>query len=59
MASYDAFGIYFAIICVSLIVYALSSAAIHFYKLKYIHESGIAIGLGILLSYLVSLSHTE
>ena len=49
----DYVGINFAILISFIIIYAICSSAINYYKIKFIHESGIAILLGILLSYIV------
>lgn len=54
MASIDMIGIYFALVMTFIIIFALSSSAIHYYKIKYIHESGIAILLGLFLSFIIT-----
>jgi sodium/hydrogen exchanger-like protein 6/7 len=54
MAGIDILGYFSTIIMLSIIIYSLCSSAILKYKIKYIHESGVAILLGIIISYIVS-----
>ena len=59
MSGVDEYGLSFGFAMLMLAVYAIFASMIAEYKFKYMHESGVAIILGIIMSVIIYYTYNE